>query len=269
MDVGRAEVVDQAREQVEHARVARDTHPAGSEHVPELIVPEILGQATRQPQPAHVPCGQILHSAERVKRLPELRHTGRVALTEPCRQPVEEQVDRAWRLMCRRRRLSGLGGVADIRFVAEATRKKRRRHRLEMGLASHRGVERFEAPGGIAVTAPEPRRRGCGRKRPLRATGLTARAAARRAGQARRWPATRASRLLRRHRAWPAQQRGRACLSPPDRASAPPPAPGTPPRRRRRHGTGPCRQSAPAQRRPPGPHPPLHERDATPCDRRR
>ncbi len=32
---------------------------------------------------------------------------------------------------------------------AETTGEHRRRHRLEMGLASHRGVERFEAPGGI------------------------------------------------------------------------------------------------------------------------
>ena len=44
---------------------------------------------------------------------------------------------------------SGLGGLADARLVAEATGEHRRRHRLEMGLASHRGVERFEAPGGI------------------------------------------------------------------------------------------------------------------------
>ena len=80
---------------------------------------------------------------------PERRHTGRVALGEPRRQPVEEQVDRAWRLRCRRRSLSGLGGLADARFVAEATGEHRRRDRLEMRLASHRGVERFEAPGGI------------------------------------------------------------------------------------------------------------------------
>ena len=87
--------------------------------------------------------------AERVERLPERRHTGRVALGEPRRQAVEEQVDRAWRLRRRRRSLSGLGSLADARLVAEATGVHRRRHRLEMGLASHRGVERLEAPGGI------------------------------------------------------------------------------------------------------------------------
>ena len=50
---------------------------------------------------------------------------------------------------CRRRGLSGLGGLADARPVAEATGEHRRRDRLEMRLASHRRVERLEAPGGI------------------------------------------------------------------------------------------------------------------------
>ena len=71
MDVGRGEVVGHGREQVEHARVARDAQPAGGEHVPELVVPEILGEATRQPQPTHVALGQSLHIAERAERLPK------------------------------------------------------------------------------------------------------------------------------------------------------------------------------------------------------
>jgi hypothetical protein len=45
--------------------------------------------------------------------------------------------------------VSGLGGLADVRPVTEVTGEHRCRHRLEMGLASHRGVERFEAPSGI------------------------------------------------------------------------------------------------------------------------
>ena len=149
MNLERGEVVGHMREQAERAGVACHAHPARREHVPELVVPEILGQATRQPQPTHVPCGQSLHVAEPVERVPERRHTRRVALGEPRGQPVEEQVDRAWRLLCRRPSLSGLGHLADVRFVAESAGEHRRRHRLEMRLASHRGVERFEAPGGI------------------------------------------------------------------------------------------------------------------------
>jgi hypothetical protein len=85
--------------------------------------------------------------AEGVEGAAERRHTGRVALGESRRQAVEEQVDRAWRLRGRRRSLSGLGSLADTRPVAEATGVHRRRQRLEVGLASHRGVERLEAPG--------------------------------------------------------------------------------------------------------------------------
>ena len=136
------------REHAERARLARDAQPTRRKLVPELVVPEILREATGQPEPARVACRQSLDVAERVERAPERRHTGRVALGEPRRQAVEEQVDRAWRLRGRRRGLSGLGRLADVRLAAEAAGVHRRRHRLEMGLASQRGVERLEAPGG-------------------------------------------------------------------------------------------------------------------------
>ena len=94
----------------------------------------------------------------------------------------------------RRRSQSGLGSLADAGVAAEATGEHRRRHRLEMGLASHRGGERFEAPGGI-----EQQRRSVpaarADERDLRAQPLqSARVEARRAGQARPSPATRAPR---------------------------------------------------------------------------
>ena len=149
MHVERGEIVGHVREQVERAGVACDAHPARREHVPELVVPEILGEAAGQPQPAHVARRQSLHVAEPIERLTERRQTGRVALGEPRRQGVEEQVDRAWRLRCRRRSLSRLGNLANPWPVAEAAGEHRRRNRLEMGLASQRAVERFEAPGGI------------------------------------------------------------------------------------------------------------------------
>ena len=74
MDIECGEEVGHARKQSERAGVAGDAHPAGRELVPELVVPEILGQATRQPQPTHVSCGQSLHVAERAERVPERRH---------------------------------------------------------------------------------------------------------------------------------------------------------------------------------------------------
>ena len=48
-------------------------------------------------------------------------------------------------------RATALGGLATgtVRMAAEATCEERRRDRLEMRLARPRGVERFEAPGGL------------------------------------------------------------------------------------------------------------------------
>ena len=115
------------REHAERARLARDAQRARRQLVPQLVVPQVLGQAARQPEPAHVACRQSLLAAERAERLPQRRHAGRVALGEPRRQAVEEQVDRARRLRRRRRSPSGLGGLADARLAAEAAGVHRRR----------------------------------------------------------------------------------------------------------------------------------------------
>src|SRR5207248_4403071 len=86
---------------------------------------------------------------ERAERLSERRHTRCVALREPRRQSVEEQVDCPCRLLWRRCDLRGFGKLADAGFAAEAAGEHRRGYRLEMRLASHRSIERFEAPGRI------------------------------------------------------------------------------------------------------------------------
>src|SRR4030095_4602338 len=117
---GRA-IRERDREHAERARLTRNAHPARREYVPELVVPEILREATRQPEPAHVACGQLLHAAKRVQRAPQRRHTGRVALGESCRQAVEKEVDRTSRLWRRRRSQSGFGSLADAGLAAEAT----------------------------------------------------------------------------------------------------------------------------------------------------
>jgi hypothetical protein len=111
----------------------------------------------------------------RDERVSERRHTGRVAVGESRRQAVEEQVDRAWRLRCRRRSLSGLGSLAHAGAIAEPTREHRRRHRLEMRLASHRGVERLQAPGRIEQQGRSVAAAGAG-ERDLRAQALQPRA---------------------------------------------------------------------------------------------
>src|SRR6185437_3613482 len=54
MDVERGEVIERVREQVERAGLTGQAHAAGRERVPELVVPEVLGEAARQPQPPPV-----------------------------------------------------------------------------------------------------------------------------------------------------------------------------------------------------------------------
>ena len=72
----------------------------------------------------------------------------RVALGEPRHERVEEHVGRRpGRRPARRAR--GLGHLALIRAGAEAPGEHRRRDRLEVGLAGHRGVEGLEPPGRL------------------------------------------------------------------------------------------------------------------------
>ena len=94
MDVERGEVVERVREQVERAGVAREAHAAGRERVPELVVPEILREAARQPQPAPIVSAAV-GFGERAQRPRERRDGRRIPLGEPRHEGVEEQVGRA------------------------------------------------------------------------------------------------------------------------------------------------------------------------------
>ena len=49
VDVERGEVVERVGEEVKRAGLSRDADAAGCEHVPELVVPEILCEAAREP----------------------------------------------------------------------------------------------------------------------------------------------------------------------------------------------------------------------------
>ena len=165
--------------------------------------------------------------------------------------------------------LSGLGGFADARA---RRRGDRRTSPPPSPRDASRGPSRRRAVRGAGrhrAAGPERRCRACGRTRSPRAGAPTARAEARRAGQARRSPATRAPRPMPQRRTSPARRPGPACPSPPDRVSAPPRAPGTPQPPQRPHGPAPGRPSAPARRPPPRRHPPPREHDATPGDRDR
>ena len=196
--------------------------------------------------------------------------TGRVALGEPRRQPVEEQVDRAWRLLAAAgAACAASASLADVWLAAEATGEHRCRHRLEMRLASHRGVERLEAPGGIeqqgrSVAAARARERDL-RAQPLQPGALKLVERGKLGGR---------QQLERRVRCPGIELRLRGSQGPPAslrriRASAPPRAPGTPRPPPRRHGPAPGRPSAPTRRPPPRRHPPPREHDATPDDRDR
>ena len=143
----RGEIVERVREQVERAGVAREAHAAGREHVPELVVPEILREAARQPQPAPVRSAAV-GFAERAQRPRERRDGRRIPLGEPGHEGVEEHVRWA-RGLHPIRRARGLGHLALIRAGAEAPGEHRRRDRLEVGLAGHRGVQGVEPPGRL------------------------------------------------------------------------------------------------------------------------
>ena len=147
MDVERGEVVERVREQVERAGVTREAHAAGRERVPELVVPEILREAARQPEPAAI-LSAAAGFAERPQRPRERRDGRRVPLGEPRHEGVEEQVGRALGLRAGRR-ARGLGDLALVRTGSEAPGVHRRRDRLEVGLAGHLGVERIEPPGRL------------------------------------------------------------------------------------------------------------------------
>ena len=144
MDGERAEVVRHDPEQAERAGVARQAHAVVREDVPELVVPQVRCQAAGQAQPA--PVG--FRFRERPQCLRERGDARGVALGEPRGERVEEHVARV-RCGPTLRRTDGFRHLALARTGPEAPRVHGRRHRLEVGLAGHRGVERVQPPGRL------------------------------------------------------------------------------------------------------------------------
>ena len=69
----------------ERACLARAAHAAGGQLVPDLVLPEIRGDAARQPEPAVVGRTVPVVSSEGVERLPQRSHGCRVTLRDPRR----------------------------------------------------------------------------------------------------------------------------------------------------------------------------------------
>ena len=255
------------REQAQRAGVTRDAHTAvGHEFVPELVVPQVLRQPARQPQPAPVRSAAV-GSGERVQRLRDRLHARRIPLGEPRHEPVQERLGGA-RSLRSARGARGLGHLPRVRTTAHAPGVDRRRDRFQVRLAGHRRVERLEPAGGVEQErrSVAPARAG---ERDLRAQQLQARALE----------------LVERARARPWRAAPRAAAGAPasSLACAAASARVAAPRRiggqlgralQERRGRGDAaaapardRPSAPARRRPPRRAPRPRARDATHVDR--
>ena len=115
MHVERRQEVGHDREQAERAGLARDAHAAGRELVPELVVPEILREPARQPQP--VPVGPPPSGSANARSARESGATRRrVPVREARHEGVEERVGRA-RAGTPLRRARRLGHRALVRAV--------------------------------------------------------------------------------------------------------------------------------------------------------
>ena len=154
MDVHARPVAERDRQGGERAGVAGESDRERRQLVPRLVVPQVgchgLGRhGARCPQPAN---DAVLAAsglfAERAQGPPERLDSGPIPVGEARRQPVEEEVRRAWRLRPRRR---GAGALCDPYSVAgaEAADEDLRAQRLDVGLACEPGVKRFQPFGRI------------------------------------------------------------------------------------------------------------------------
>ena len=142
------------RKDRERTGVAGQRHRPAGEPVPCLVVPQVGGDrfrrdGARQPEPPHVVLGALALLPERVERLPQRRRGGGVAVREPDRQTVEQQVDRAERPSRGGRGASGVGHGLHAAPLDEPAGEDRRPERLEVRLAGQRRTERIEPPGGL------------------------------------------------------------------------------------------------------------------------
>ena len=192
VDVKRGEVVRHDREQAERAGVAREAHAAGGERLPELVVPEILREAARQPQPAAVVAAGV-GPGEREQRLRERRDGRRVALGEPRHEGVQERVGGAGGVHARARppRPRAHPGRRRGARQTSPTRSPRDRSR---GPSRRRGARAAWPPRAAAEAR---RAHAGGRTRSARPAAPAARAGDRPAAQARRPQAVRGGRGVR------------------------------------------------------------------------
>ncbi len=86
---------------------------------------------------------------ERLQRAPQRRRTRDVALGEPRRQTVQEDIDQPRRLRPRRRSRGGLGHVPQSARPVQAAGEDRRSQRFEVRLTRLPVAESFESVGGV------------------------------------------------------------------------------------------------------------------------
>lgn len=138
--VERSEVVERVREQVQRARFARDAHASRCQHVPEVVVPEVLGKPARQPQPPRV------RFTERVQHPRERLDRRRIPLGETRHERAEEAVCRAPGVSLARR-ARRIGHFVHVRALAKTPGVHGRGNGLEVGLASQRRIHGLEPSG--------------------------------------------------------------------------------------------------------------------------
>ena len=118
--------------------------------MPHLVVPQVACDEPWQPEPTHevvLIASSVL--PERVQRTPQRRNAGHVALREPRRKTVEEEVGRSWRLSSRRGAPSGRGHLTRADAAIEAAGEDRGSERFQVRLARQSGVEWLELLGCI------------------------------------------------------------------------------------------------------------------------
>ena len=150
------EIVEREWEHGERAVLARQLNATGGDGMPGVICEQVGGYAPGQPRPADTWRLALALVAKRGECALESWRTGGVAVGEPNRQPIEQQVHRArspWSRWCR---ASRVGGLEHAR--AEPGGDARGSRRLQMGIAGEAWVDRFEPPGCVE----QERQRVCG-----------------------------------------------------------------------------------------------------------
>ena len=134
----------------------------GGHLMPRRVVPELMRDGAGEPQEPW----SLLHGArvvrKRAHRSPEQRHGGGVALGEPDRKTIQQQVDRSRRLWGRRALAGRPSRFPHFSAMAHAAREDRRSERLEVCLARQCRVERLKPLGGVEQQLRSVVARACG-----------------------------------------------------------------------------------------------------------